>query len=156
MAKQSGFTLIELIVVIIVLGVLSATALPKFMGLQDDAREGAMLGLKAALQSGSNLVYCKAVIEDKYSKADQELSTGLKVRYGYPQAAQVYLKMAVNIDENDWMLSGSGTAVTFTFNSQTEDLSVSEIEGDSSICKLVYTQAAKGERPDISISGCTD
>lgn len=39
MNKQSGFTLIELVIVIIILGILSVTAIPKFLDLQGDARK---------------------------------------------------------------------------------------------------------------------
>ena len=62
MKKQAGFTLIELVIVIIILGILAVTAAPKFLNLQDDARLAAANGVKASLQSSSQLVYSKAAI----------------------------------------------------------------------------------------------
>ena len=63
MKKQSGFTLIELVIVIIILGILAVTAAPKFLNLQDDAKAAAAQGVQAALQSASSLVYSKAALE---------------------------------------------------------------------------------------------
>lgn len=62
MQKQTGFTLIELVVVIIILGILAVTAAPKFINLQSDARESTLQGMKGALQGANSLVYSKAVI----------------------------------------------------------------------------------------------
>lgn len=52
---QSGFTLIELIAVIVILGILAATAVPRFISLQDDASFAAMQGVAGALASSSDI-----------------------------------------------------------------------------------------------------
>ncbi len=54
---QKGFTLIELVMVIVILGVLAATALPKFVDLKTDARQAALDGVRGALSSAAAINY---------------------------------------------------------------------------------------------------
>lgn len=55
--KKNGFTLIELVMVIIILGILAAVAIPKFFDLQDKAKESAELGVVGSVRAGIHNFY---------------------------------------------------------------------------------------------------
>lgn len=145
MKKQAGFTLIELVIVIIILGILAVTAAPKFLNLQDDARKSAAQGVQAALQSASALVYSKAVLNG-YETSAGPISMAapidkVAVAYGYPTAATI--SEAVALD--GLKVSGAVAANTITF--------APSGKGDS--CSVTYKEVTVSNgTPTISLVGC--
>jgi MSHA pilin protein MshB len=65
MRPQSGFTIIELVVVIILLGILAATALPRFMNVDDQAHDSVVSGVMGSLQTGISLYHAQWVAEGR-------------------------------------------------------------------------------------------
>jgi MSHA pilin protein MshA len=57
MKKQAGFTLIELVIVIVILGILAVVAIPKFINLSSDAQVAATNGVAGALASANATNY---------------------------------------------------------------------------------------------------
>ena len=70
-SKQAGFTLIELIIVIVILGILAVTASPKFLDIQGDARKSTLEGLAASLKGAVNIAHSKALVSGVANSANQ-------------------------------------------------------------------------------------
>ncbi|WP_182034343.1 type II secretion system protein [Vibrio diabolicus] len=149
MKRQGGFTLIELVVVIVILGILAVTAAPRFLNLQNDAREASLQGLKGAIDGAVGITYGKAAIESKETieadaSADPKVEPdveGIKINFGYPTVEG--LNTAVTGLTEDWKafdLSGSAVAGTkyYTLKSfDTIPTSWTETKG----CFVKYTEA---------------
>ena len=62
MHNKKGFTLIELIIIIVILGILAAIAIPKYLDIQEDARQAVAAGALGALAGADNILFANKII----------------------------------------------------------------------------------------------
>ncbi|MGD8111948.1 type II secretion system protein [Vibrio sp. TRT 21S02] len=151
MKRQGGFTLIELVVVIVILGILAVTAAPRFLNLQDDARNASLQGLKGAMQGAAGIVYGKSAINGTES-GNGSISMGndtVNTTNGYPEASENGIGKAVSGLADDWeVVSGSNSTgtVAYTFKGYTS--------ATNSSCSVKYDMATSDSEPTITANDC--
>lgn len=153
MSKQSGFTLIELVAVIVLLGVLAVTALPRFIDLRGDARLGVLESVAASMQSASVQVYAKALMQDSLAATDtvNDNDAIIDTRFGYPRSNSVGnedISNLISIEGDDSLLfqAGGGAVRRVGYDA----------DGDGSVtddnCYIIYNNSiAVGDLPQIDI-----
>jgi len=165
MKRQGGFTLIELVVVIVILGILAVTAAPRFLNLQGDARVSALQGLKGAMDGAAGIVFGKAAIAGVENQAGQELkdsdgTTLVKADYGYPTADSDGIVKAVKGFNVDWSYATVADAVpaklvaTFLSDSIPADSTSTTITATN--CYVTYTAATSSADAStvVTSTGC--
>lgn len=138
--KQRGFTLIELVVVIALLAILAAFAIPRYAGLEREARSAAILGVSGSIRSGAALVH-GLYLSQEVNPVIMEGNV-INLTQGYPDANDIAATLA-DMTGFTVVVNGSGDQAVF-----------STIGGTS--CEVIYNDALAGSSPVISVdtSGC--
>ncbi|NAW63533.1 prepilin-type N-terminal cleavage/methylation domain-containing protein [Vibrio sp. V31_P5A7T61] len=157
MKKQGGFTLIELVVVIVILGILAVTAAPRFLNLQGDARDASLQGLKGAMQGAAGIVYGRAAISGNEASASgavtiDGVSGAVSLVWGYPAASETGIGRVVTGlgNDGDWnIVSGSNTtnSIAYTFKTGVNDVTKCFVRYD-------VTPAVSFSEPTITVVTC--
>jgi len=162
MRNQKGFTLIELIIVIVVLGILAVTAAPQFIDFSSDARTSSVKGLKGALQGASQTTYGLAAIEGELTGSGGTLSNDVTVESGYPTANDTGIIKAAGLSAwdgtatpgyagQDWVytavtVSGSPDSI-FIAPAGNVDTSAAVTLSSGDDCQVEYTEAQNKNTP---------
>lgn len=139
MKKQMGFTLIELIMVIVILGILAAFALPRFQDFGSNARAATIQGIEGAVRSASAIAHAACLADNGCNQgaAGETVAVeGLTIdmEFGYPAADDTNngLEDVAQISGND---------ITYTWDTTTG--ATIDIAGAATPanCQVTYTEA---------------
>ncbi|MGO2281384.1 type II secretion system protein [Vibrio casei] len=155
MRKINGFTLIELVVVIVILGILAVTAAPKFLNLQDDARVSTLKGLAGAMKGAASIVYGKSAIagiEHLESSTVSMGSSSINIVYGYPAATPSDLEAAVDGLSSDWVVLDTGVTEVFGISTSSGTVTYGY---NNFACVVKYSQATENQPAIVTIENDT-
>ncbi len=161
MKRMGGFTLFELVIVTVLMGVLAISLAPRFMNMQDDARSATYANLKGAFQSAVSLFHAKWLVDGEPNpdiSQNREGDWGYTIynlhynKFGYPriikqlQGCKIILEnllpdselTAEDYDDPDPVGSGSGNKCIYVFKRAPFDLTYSEENGEVTLIKRTF------------------
>jgi len=113
--RQTGFTLIELVVVITILGILAAFAIPRFTQLDSQARIAAVSSLGGSLQSAAALAHAQYLASGTAPATVTMDGQAIALTFGYPAATAAGIENTLQ-DTSGFTPTITGTTVTFSKN----------------------------------------
>jgi MSHA pilin protein MshA len=158
MMNNKGFTLIELVVVIVILGILAVTAVPKYINLKADAQTATLEGVKSAMQGASALVYSKSIVKGNQKLSSSNIpkptitltdGTELEINYGYPRSKSSDWREILDLDSNDFRIKSTSSLILMVF-----PRSLGNVFSDTEPCIVTYIQATLISKPIITVNPC--
>lgn len=131
-SRQAGFTMIELVMVIVIIGILAAFAVPRFANMQGSARLASIEGAMGAVRSASNMAHAQALAENATGAAasiNVEGNTTVDLVHGYPAGTANGIGNMAQLDTGKYDIAYNAGVATIA------------IDGTAT-CSFTYTQAA--------------